>query len=103
MVDNTHYKSTKNRTNVPYPTIPSSIDPVPHCEELPIPSPPKHSISEDEVNNSSDGSDFSFSGESISKESQFFTQQKLDDLITKSKAELLAYTRNIIYLINLAK
>lgn len=92
MVDITHYKSTKNRKNIPYPSIPSSIAPVPHSEELPIPSPPKQS-SEEEVKTSSEDSENSFSHESL--EPQLFTQQKLDDLVrelqlTKSKAELLA-------------
>lgn len=94
MVDITHYKSTKNRKHVQYPSIPSSIAPVPHSEELPIPLPPVNSSTEDEVQDDYDDGDFS-NDESISKEPQLFNQQKLDDLIrelelTKSKAELLA-------------
>lgn len=91
-----HIIKVPRTEHIPYPSIQSSIAPVPHSEELPIPSPPQQNVSEDEdVQNPSDDSDFCNNDESQTNKPQFFTQQKLDDLIrelelTKSKAELLA-------------
>ena len=46
MVDISKYKKTKNRKKIVYTNIPSSIAPVNHGAELPIPQPPKtHAIS----------------------------------------------------------
>ena len=40
MVDVSHYRKSKDERSIVYPSIPSSIAPVPHCEDLPIPEPP---------------------------------------------------------------
>ena len=40
MVDISTYKKTKDRKKIVYPSIPSSIAPVNHGPELPIPQPP---------------------------------------------------------------
>ena len=40
MVDVSHYRKSKDKRSIVYPSIPSSIAPVPHCEDLPIPEPP---------------------------------------------------------------
>ena len=46
MVDISKYKKTKDRKKIVYPSIPSSIAPVNHGPELPIPQPPTtHAIS----------------------------------------------------------
>ena len=39
MVDVSHYKKSKDKKSIVYPSITSSIAPVPHCEDLPIPRP----------------------------------------------------------------
>ena len=39
-VDVSHYKKRKDKKSIVYPCIPSSIAPVPHCEDLPIPESP---------------------------------------------------------------
>src|SRR6218665_1987286 len=41
MVDPTKRRTGKNALQIVYPDIPSSIAPVPHCPELPVPPPPK--------------------------------------------------------------
>src|SRR6218665_1263833 len=41
MVDPTKCRTGKNAPQIVYPDIPSSIAPVSHCPELPVPSPPK--------------------------------------------------------------
>ena len=35
MVDVSRYRKSKDRRSIVYPSIPSSIAPVPHCEDLP--------------------------------------------------------------------
>ena len=40
MVDVSQYRKSKDKGSIVYPSIPSSITPVPHCEDLPIPEPP---------------------------------------------------------------
>ena len=41
MVDISKYKKPKDRLTLVHPRIPSSIEPVPHSDELPVPSPPQ--------------------------------------------------------------
>jgi hypothetical protein len=41
MIDITKYKNIKNRRNLKYPSIPSSMAPLPHSDDLPIPNPPE--------------------------------------------------------------
>ena len=40
MVDVSHYRKSKDKISIVYPSKPSSIAPVPHCEDLSIPEPP---------------------------------------------------------------
>ena len=40
MVDVSRYRKSKDKRSIVYPSIPSSIAPVPHCEDLSIPEPP---------------------------------------------------------------
>lgn len=93
MVDPSKRRSGKRAMPIIYPNIPSSIAPVPHCTELPVPTPPKnyqlisgessHSSSEDDIIDAS-----------VEKMPYFPNQKDLNDLIrdlglTKSNAELL--------------
>jgi len=84
----------QRQKSIVYPSIPSSIAPVPHCEDLPIPKPPtlesfsSASASEEECK------DADFDEASTSKEPRFPNQKEMDDLIrsmrlTKEYAELL--------------
>ena len=96
IVDISKYKKPKDRLTLVYPSTPSSIGPVPHSDELPVPTPPQseeaaayHSEvdSPDELN---DDCDFREPNDSP----HFPIQQELDDLVrdlglTKSNAELL--------------
>ncbi|KAJ4432901.1 hypothetical protein ANN_15157, partial [Periplaneta americana] len=78
IVDISKYKSVKNRRNLDYPSIPSSIAPVPHSNDLPVPKPPdQYSIDEEK------------------KGPHLLSQSELDDFIRelelpKCKAELVA-------------
>ena len=57
MVDISKYKKTKDRKKVVYPSIPSSIAPVNHGAELPIPQPSTtHAISS--ISSDDDDADF---------------------------------------------
>ena len=93
MVDISKYKKSKDRKKIVYPSIPSSIAPVNHCSELPIPQPPTtHAISS---TLSEDGdADFEVDTQCSSKDPHFPNQNELDDLtrdlgFTKAKAEVL--------------
>lgn len=100
MVDPSKRRTGKNAPAVLYPDLPSSIAPVPHCSELPIPSPParerassgERSVSEGEDNSSV--SDDDFHGVTEERKPYYPNQKDLNDLIrdlglTKSNAELL--------------
>ena len=50
MVDITHYKSTKNKKSIKYPSIPSFIAPVPHDNVMPISTARKLSTSDSTIN-----------------------------------------------------
>ena len=90
---NEYVKNSKDKKSIVYPSIPSSIAPVPHCEDLPIPKPPMlESLSS--ASASEEGRDADFDKASTSKEPQFSNQQEMDNLIrsmglTKENAELL--------------
>jgi hypothetical protein len=47
MIGITKYTDIKNTKNLKYPSIPSSISPVPHSYDLPIPSLPEQSSYEE--------------------------------------------------------
>jgi hypothetical protein len=96
MVDPSNRKAGKHAQPIQYPNIPSSIAPVPHSHELPIPSPPKKesSSSHSRSSTSDDLSDV-FQVECEEKRRPYYPKQDdLNDLIrdlglTKSGGELL--------------
>ena len=94
MVDISKYKKTKNRKKVVYPSILSSIAPVNHGPELPIPQPPTtHAILS--TSSEDDDADFEVDTNCSSKDPYFPNQDELDDLardldLTKAKAEILS-------------
>jgi hypothetical protein len=96
MVDPSNRKAGKHDQPIQYPNIPSSIAPVPHSHELPIPSPPKKesSSSHSRSSTSDDLSDV-FQVECEEKRRPYYPKQDdLNDLIrdlglTKSGGELL--------------
>ena len=98
MVDPSKRREGKNATPVVYPDLPSSIAPVPHCPELPVPLPPnKHQPAEDSDSSEEEQSgdpDFN-SEETVGERNPYYPNQRdLNDLIrdlglTKSNAELL--------------
>ena len=91
--------STKTRKHISYPDLPSAMRPVPHCDALPIPEPPKtYSVDvdnecaavEDVISNTSDD-DFPLSETSAP---HLLTQSDLNDLVrdlslSKGQSELL--------------
>ena len=98
MVDISRFRRTKNRRDIVYPSIPSSIAPVPHSSELPLPKPPSKKAPEDlagseDIEKDSDD-EFNISHTDMISEPHFPSQQELNDLVrdmglTKSNAELL--------------
>jgi len=94
MVDVSHYRKSKDKKSIVYPSIPSSIAPVPHCKDLPIPKPPMLESISSASGSEEEGRDADFDEASTSKEPHFPNQQEMDDLIrsmgiTKENAELL--------------
>ena len=93
MVDISEYKKTKNRKKIVYSSIPSSIAPVNHGSELPIPqSPTTRAVSS--TSSEDDDADFEVDTQCSSKDPHFPNQNELDDLtgdlgLTKTKAEIL--------------
>ena len=95
IVDPTSRRGRK-RVEISYPSIPSSIAPVPHSTDLPVPKPPSQSVvSSEQSTSSTDDSDVSFLEDAKTNRQPYFpTQEDLNDLIkdlglTKSNAELL--------------
>ena len=94
MVDVSHHRKSKDKRSNVYPSIPSSIALVPHCEDLPIPEPPTLELPSCASTSSEEDTDSDFGEASTSKESHFPNQQEMDDLIedlglTKENTELL--------------
>ncbi|XP_061410987.1 uncharacterized protein LOC133344802 isoform X2 [Lethenteron reissneri] len=100
MVDPSRRRTGKNAPAITYPDLPSSIAPLPHCQELPVPTPPERekppleetskSESEEDVVDPDDN----FRGGAEERNPYFPNQKDLNDLIrdlglTKSNAELL--------------
>ena len=100
MVDPSKRRSGKNAPSVVYPDLPSSIAPVPHCSDLPVPSPPVReqllsseestSMSEEEV----EEEDPDYKGGAEDRNPYYPNQKDINDLIrdlglTKSNGELL--------------
>ena len=76
-----HYRKSKDKTSIVYPSIPSSIASVPHSEGLPIPEPPVlESFSSTRISSEED-TDANFDKAGTSKEQHFPNQQEMDDLI----------------------
>ena len=98
MVDISRFRKTKNRHDIAYPSIPSSIAPVPHSSELPLPKPLSNKAQEDstasqDMEEDSD-EEFNISHPHRNSEPHFPSQHEIDDLVrdmglTKSNAELL--------------
>ena len=93
-VDVSHYRKSNDKSSIVYPSIPSSIAPVPHCEDLPIPEPPTLELPSCASTSSEEDTDADFCEASTSEEPHFPNQQEMDDLIrdmglTKENAQLL--------------
>ncbi|XP_076365832.1 uncharacterized protein LOC143254555 [Tachypleus tridentatus] len=100
MVDPSKRRASKNASVIMYQDLPSSIAPVRHCPELPVPTPPERkqppseesSKSEEEVD--VEDPDYNFRDAAGDKNPYYPNQRDLNDLIrdlglTKSNAELL--------------
>ena len=100
MVDPSKRRTGKYAPGIMYPDIPSSIAPVPHCPEFPIPTPPEREQSSSKDSSESDSEesivdpDDNFRGRAEERNPYYPNQKDLNDLIrdlglTKSNAELL--------------
>ena len=81
MVDVSHYRKSKDKRNIVYPSILSSIASVPHCEDLPILEPPTLEFPSCASTSSEEDTDADFCEASTSEEPHFPNQQEMDDLI----------------------
>ena len=70
----------KTKKSMVYLSIPSSIAPVPHCENLPIPNPSVLELAFSAVS-SEENTDADFDKAGTSKEPHFSNQHEMDDLI----------------------
>jgi hypothetical protein len=100
LVDPSKRRTGKSAPPIMYPDIPSSIAPVSHCPELPVPNPPKRDQPSSGESSKSDSEediadpDYNFTDAAEEKKPYFPNQKDLNDLIrdlglTKSNAELL--------------
>lgn len=97
IVDPTPRRAGKKSVRITYPDIPSSIAPVRHSEDLPVPSPPsrREAAASSSSTSTGDSSDASFNDDLVPDRKPYYpTQEDLNDLIrdlrlTKSNAELL--------------
>lgn len=97
IVDPSKRRTGKNAAPIIYPNIPSSIAPVPHGPEFPVPTPPKRDQppAESGKSHSEEDTDSGDDFRNIPEESRYYPNQNdLNDLIrdlglTKSNAELL--------------
>ena len=95
MVDPSKRRSGKNAAAVLYPDIPSSIAPVPHSSDLPIPTPPQNmQVSSEDTSSVSDTDAGDVFQAGDDRTPYFPNQDDLNDLVrdlglTKAKAELL--------------
>ena len=71
MVDVSHYRESKDKKSTVYPNLPSSIAPVPHCDDLPIPEPPVLESSSTASIYSEDLTDADFDTDGTSKKPHF--------------------------------
>ena len=93
MVDITTYKKPADRSKLVYPDIPSSIAPVPHSDQLPVPTPPATLLTDHTGSSASDPDDPEWNAESTD-DPHFPVQNELDDLVrdlglSKAGSELL--------------
>ncbi|XP_076367914.1 uncharacterized protein LOC143255711 isoform X2 [Tachypleus tridentatus] len=106
MVDPSKRRAGKNASAIMYPDLPPSIAPVPHCPEIPVPTPPerKQLFSEENSNSEEEEKvdvvdpDYNFRGAACEINPYNPNQRDLNDLIrdlglTKSNAELLISNR----------
>ena len=81
MVDVSHYRKSQDKKIIVYPSIPTSIAPVPHCEDLPIPKPPVLESSFGASISSEEDTDADFDKAGTSKEPHCPNHQEMDGLI----------------------
>jgi hypothetical protein len=81
MVDIAKYKKPADRSKLVYPDIPSSIAPVPHSDQLPVPTPPAKSLADDTGSSASDSEDLEWHAESTD-DPHFPDQNEVDDFGT---------------------
>lgn len=79
MEDILGFRRVKNRRNIAYPNNPSSIAPVEHCNELPIPKPPTEEVQSESEDDFMD-TDESFKVVLENMEPHFPNQHELDEL-----------------------
>ncbi|KAM5158298.1 LOW QUALITY PROTEIN: uncharacterized protein ACMZJ9_009581 [Mantella aurantiaca] len=99
MVEPTKRRTGKNAPQIVYPDLPSSIAPVPHCPQLPVPTPPTRDRSfrrQQQSDSEEDTGDLEcdFTDADDEKRPYFPNRKDINDLIrdlglTKSNAELL--------------
>ena len=92
MVNISRYKKITDRSKLTYPDIPSSIAPVPHNDQLPVPIPSTSLSHLSDKGSSTDESEEWCP--SLSKQPHFPNQSEMDDLVrdlglSKSGAEIL--------------
>ena len=92
MVDVSHYRKSKDKRSIVYPSIPSSNAPLPHCDDLPIPEPLTLELPSCASISSEEDTDADFCEASTSEESTS-NQQEIDLIrdmgLTKENAQLL--------------
>jgi hypothetical protein len=100
MVDPSKRQTGKNAPAITYPDLPSSIAPVRHCPELPVPTPPEREQPSSEESSKSESEEdvgdpnYDLRGGAQERNPYYPNQKELNDLIrdldlTKSNAELL--------------
>ncbi|XP_076318645.1 uncharacterized protein LOC143229774 [Tachypleus tridentatus] len=100
MVNPPKRRAGKNTSAIMYPDFPSSIAPVPHCSDLPVPTtserkqPSSKESNKLEEEEDVEDPDYNFRGEAGERNPYYPNQRDLNDLIsdlglTKSNAELL--------------
>lgn len=92
--------SSKNKKHIEYPNVPSAIRPIPHAQDLPVPTPPStwEEIPDDgSMSTNSESAQFQSSGEEHNLEEgpHLIKQAELNDLVrdlflSKEQSELLA-------------
>ncbi|XP_076346037.1 uncharacterized protein LOC143244734 [Tachypleus tridentatus] len=94
MLDPSKHQAGKNASALMYLDLPSSIAPVPHCPELPVPTPPerKQPSLEEEVD--IEDPDYNFRGAAGERNPYYPNQRDLNGLVrdlglTKSNAETI--------------